>query len=512
MGVVTEAERLGNAEGEVVAGLAALAAGHVARARRDLLHAADRADAGRYTQLVAALGAGVAGLLMGQRHARVEVEGAVATAEEFGIEWLARVGRALLAVSGSAEAIREAEAVAMAARRLGDRWGEALASLAAAWGAAMGSRPFGDLDALATAVRSLEAGTLEAWIRALEALDAGAAGDPETREAAALAEAAARTTGVPVASLAATLAFAAVADDEQEAEEFRASAAAISRETGLMAPPLERPGAEPPADTFRMPARATAGTERAVAGTGRAPLSIRLLGGFELRRDGEPVDLGGVRPRARALLRLLCLNAGTAVHHETIEAAMWPDAGAEASSRNLHVAIASLRKALEPAAARGSFQLLRRDGDAYRLVLPEGAEVDLLEFERAVSAGRSAADRGDGAGAARWLQAALDRYAGDLLPEDGPAEWVADRREIARLAAVDAAQRLGELLLRRGDAEGAARAANAGLRIDRYHDPLWRLLIRSRDEAGDQGAASRARTGYDRMLAELGVEAGTPAS
>ena len=54
--------------------------------------------------------------------------------------------------------------------------------------------------------------------------------------------------------------------------------------------------------------------------------------------------------------------------------------------------------------------------------------------------------------------------------------------------------------------EGAARAASAGLRIERYHDPLWRLLIRSRDEAGDQGAASRARSAYDQMLAELGVQ------
>jgi DNA-binding SARP family transcriptional activator len=279
-----------------------------------------------------------------------------------------------------------------------------------------------------------------------------------------------------------------------------------------MTPPMDRPIPAAPTSEFRMPARSSAAGEPSAGPSGPSTLAIRLLGGFELRRDGASVDLSGVRPRARALLRLLCLNAGTAVHHESIEAAMWPDAGSEASSRNLHVAIASLRKVLEPSAARGSFQLLRRDGDAYRLALPEGAEVDLLEFERALQAGRSAADRGDQAGATRWLLAALDRYGGELLPEDGPAEWVADRREVTRLAAVDAAQRLGELLLREGDAEGAARAANAGLRIDRYHDPLWRLLIRSRDEAGDQGAASRARTGYDRMLAELGVEAGTPAS
>jgi len=236
-----------------------------------------------------------------------------------------------------------------------------------------------------------------------------------------------------------------------------------------------------------------------------------MLGGFELQLQGKPVDLSSARPRARALLRLLALNAGAPVHHESIEVALWPEADPEAASRNLHVAMASLRRVLEPSAGRGTFQLLRREGGAYRLALPGGAQVDLHRFDQALAAGRTARDRGDDDGALRWYQEALDLYAGDLLPEDGPAEWVADRRELARLSAVEAAQGLAEILLRRDDPEGATRAANAGLLIDRYHDPLWRLLIRARDEAGDQGAASRARSGYDRMLAELGVAPGVAA-
>ncbi|NJD29046.1 MAG: hypothetical protein FIA92_12195 [Chloroflexi bacterium] len=188
---------------------------------------------------------------------------------------------------------------------------------------------------------------------------------------------------------------------------------------------------------------------------------------------------------------------------------MWPDADPEAASRNLHVAIAALRRVLEPGAGRGTFQLLRRDGDAYRLGLPAGAEVDLLRFEAAVASGRAARERGAEGAAKAAFEDALEAYTGDLLPEDGPAEWVADRREQARLAAGGAAQALAEICLGQGDAEGAARAASAGLRIERYHDPLWRLLIRSRDEAGAQGAASRARLGYDQMLAELGVQGAT---
>jgi DNA-binding SARP family transcriptional activator len=532
-----EAELLATTEGEVVAGLGALVGGHVARARRDLLHAAERADLGRNGQVVAALGAGVAGLLMGQRHATVEVEGAVAAAEEAGFEWIARLGRATLALSGSEEAVREAAAVAVASHRVGDPWGEAVARLVGAWGSAIAGRPIDGLEELFDLVRSLEAGTLSAWAAGLAAVAANRGGEADARDAAVAAEATARSMGVPAASLWANLAFALAAGSEPEADEYRSAAAAIARETGLLEPELYAGGANRAAvgavrvaDVHRGTGRALDGASSAsgngstgsnrgngahaaevrlppIARGGPPPLVIRLLGGFELRLDGRAIDLSAIRPRVRALLRLLSLNAGTGLHHETIEAALWPEAEAEAGSRNLHVAIASLRRALEPTVARGAFQLLRRDGDAYRLVLPARSEVDLLRFEQAVATGRSARERSDDDGAARAFQEALDLYRGDLLPEDGPAEWVADRRDVSRLAAVDAAEGLAEILLARGDRAGAAAAASAGLLVERYHDPLWRILIRARDEAGDQGAASRARLGYDRMLAELGVEA-----
>jgi DNA-binding SARP family transcriptional activator len=224
--------------------------------------------------------------------------------------------------------------------------------------------------------------------------------------------------------------------------------------------------------------------------------------------NGQAADLTTVRPRVRALLRLLSLNTQSAVHHETVEAALWPEVDATAAARNLHVAVAALRRALEPSAARGGFQLVRREGDGYRLVLPARSRVDLDAFEQAVAAGRSARERGDAVGARQEFGDALEAYGGDLLPEDGPAEWVIERRERCRLAAVEAAEQLAELLLEAGDADGAAKACARGLRIERYHDPLWRLLIRAREAAGDQGAALRARASYGKMLADLGVEAG----
>jgi DNA-binding SARP family transcriptional activator len=489
--------------GRIAEGLSMMLAGDVAAARRILLPVAEDDAAGPLIGAVAATGVAVAELLAGQPQAAIGVEAAVASAEHMGLEWLARLGRASLALAGSEDAIREARAVAAACAVADDEWGAALARLFAAWGAVVGRREAPDVDGLATDFRALGAPVLEAWVRGLAALARARAHEPEAREAAVAAEAMARSAGAPNARLLSYLALSLAADDGDEADDYQGLAADIARETGLALPLTGADG------MAAVPIVAGANSNgNGHAKTAPPPIEIRLLGGFSLAMNGLAVDLGAVRPRVRALLRLLSLNALAPVHHETIEAALWPEVDAMAASRNLHVAVAALRRAIEPAAARGGFQLIRREGDAYRLALPAGSRVDLYAFEHDVSAARAARERGDVAQARQSFGSALDSYGGELLPEDGPAEWVVERREQCRQAAVEAAEALAELLLEIGDAEGAARTCAAGLRLERYHDPLWRLLIRAREAAGDQGAALRARHGYGQMLADLGVESG----
>jgi DNA-binding SARP family transcriptional activator len=133
--------------------------------------------------------------------------------------------------------------------------------------------------------------------------------------------------------------------------------------------------------------------------------------------------------------------------------------------------------------------------------------VDLARFDAAVAAARAARSSPSPGVAIRALDAVLAAYGGELLPEDGPAEWVAARRDRTRAEVVEAARLLAELLLER-DPDGAADACAAGLAVDPYHDPLWRLLVQARERAGDAAAATSARTGYARMLDELGVATG----
>ena len=494
MAVRADVDELSAATRSLVSGLAALVAGNVATARSELIHAAERHDASRPTVVAASLGAGIAGALMGQPHAALEIEGAVAAAESAGVPWLARLGRASLAFTGNPESVREAEIVANASRAIGDAWGAALATLCAGWGALLTKHDVTSTDDLIVALRALDAPVLEAWARAIGSLATVRAGEPDGGYDANAAAAVSRSLGTDGARLLAHLALAEASVDPSAAEAQRAEVDALARETGIRVP---------------VDASALQATSRAKVSAGLPPMSIRMFGGFEFLIAGRPVDLSPIRPRARALLRLLALNAGHRLHHESIEAALWPEADATSSARNLHVAVAALRRVIEPAAARGTFQLIRREDDSYVVAAPDTAWIDVHEFDARLADGHRARASGDTRTAELNYEQALALYRGDLLPEDGPAEWASERREVYRLAAVDATQALAEIVLERGDAARAARVCSSGLHIERFHDPFWRLLIEARDQAGDQGAAHAARVGYDRMLAELGVQGAT---
>ncbi len=150
---------------------------------------------------------------------------------------------------------------------------------------------------------------------------------------------------------------------------------------------------------------------------------------------------------------------------------------------------------------------LVREGDAYRLALPEPADVDVITFEQSLASARRA-ERGSEEMTAA-LSTALDAYRGDVLPEAGPAEWVIKLRDSYRTEAVGAALRLAEGFLAREQWRAAIRACERGLRIDAYQDGLWHVMVDAQTASGDRAAASRSRVAYDAVLGELGLAPAT---
>ncbi|MEU8525916.1 MULTISPECIES: BTAD domain-containing putative transcriptional regulator [Streptomyces] len=237
-----------------------------------------------------------------------------------------------------------------------------------------------------------------------------------------------------------------------------------------------------------------------------APLSLRCFSRYEATLAGRPLDWSRARPRVRALARLLSVHAGRPVHREALMAALWPESPARTAGRGLQVAVSALRTVLEPGNDRGRSQMLVRSGEAYMLVLEPGGSCDVRAFEAAAGEGVRAAAHGDAERAAGALGRALRLYTGELLPEDGPAEWVVPIRERYRNQAVQAAHTLAEVELGRDRAEAAVAAATHALSLDPFQDAVWRLLIAAHRQAGDPVAARHAERRHAQMLDALGVQ------
>jgi DNA-binding SARP family transcriptional activator len=470
----------------LVAGIAALLAGHVRLARESLRQVQADSDSTDTVRMMASVATAMSSVLGDEEVAVEPLDRAVDEAERMGLWWLARLGHD--ALSSIDETNRGAPPPPDAAAY--DPWGPALGNFLYCWGEVR--RGAGDtrrLEAIAATFRRLDAPVLEVWSRALCAVVAVRQGRSEGRDIALQAEALARAVGVDGAQ---ALALLALAEANPETCDPTLAAAMADR-LGLRLPgPIG-------------PVGCTGGRTST-----RAPLVITCLSAFSFTVRGRRLDLGAAKPRVRSLLRLLSLYAGRPVHREVIAEALWPEVDCESGTRSLQVAVSALRQLLEPGVARSASSLVLRDGEAYRLGLPKGSSIDILDFDDLATRGRTAWLTGDAGAAVAALGGALDLYRGELLPEEGPAEWVVKERERLCSTAVEAAATLALVYERDRNATACASACERGLSIDRYRDCLWRRLIDVHTAAGDFASAARARRGYAAVLAELGITDGAP--
>ncbi len=150
-------------------------------------------------------------------------------------------------------------------------------------------------------------------------------------------------------------------------------------------------------------------------------LEFRILGLFEVRRGGQPLEIGA--GKQRALLAVLLLSSGEVVSTIRLIDALWDERPPPSASNSVHVYVSQLRKTL------GDGRLQTR-GRGYVLLLDPG-ELDLDRFERLLGEGRELLTAGDPEGAAKALRAALALWHGPPLSDFESEPFARD--EIARL-------------------------------------------------------------------------------
>ncbi|MFK3981925.1 BTAD domain-containing putative transcriptional regulator [Micromonospora sp. NPDC050397] len=229
-------------------------------------------------------------------------------------------------------------------------------------------------------------------------------------------------------------------------------------------------------------------------------MEFRLLGPFEARHDGQPVEIGR-RRQERCVLAVLLLAAGRLVTTERLVDLLWHGRPPAASRGVVQTYVGRLRSSLTPYGVH-----IRTVGDGY-LVEADGHQVDVEEFGRLVSRAGVLTDPTE---RVRLLDRALALWRGPLLADS------ADEELRQRLHGPTEELRLVGIELR---AEARLALGQHALVVSELNPLVGQFPTRERlvstlmtalHRASRQGdALALYRTTRQRLVDDLGVEPGS---
>lgn len=213
------------------------------------------------------------------------------------------------------------------------------------------------------------------------------------------------------------------------------------------------------------------------------PYEVRLLGGFDLRRDGGTIE---VAPSSQRVIAFLALN-DRPLPRAFVAETLWPETTDDKAAANLRTALWRLHGAGHDVVDVANSHIgLRPD-----------VTVDVRIVDRAARLLRL---RGEMPG-----PELVDTVRGELLPGCWDS-WLVFERERVRVEVIHLFECLGHAALDRGDRHLAVLAGLAAVECDPLRDSANALLIAASVAGGDHRGAMGAYRRYEALLAaELGL-------
>lgn len=232
-------------------------------------------------------------------------------------------------------------------------------------------------------------------------------------------------------------------------------------------------------------------------------MEVRLLGGFEVRVDGRPVD-GFESQKVRGLLAYLAVARGVPQGRERLAALFWPEHEPNSARSSLRQALYNLRSTL--AVDSPGWKPVVSTHQTVTFSPGPGVQVDAEDFEEALR-------RGMDEDAPHLLSQAVRLYHGDFLsgcPVRAGSEledWLAEQRERLREGAIQALRTLIAHHRERGDHRLAIQHAQRLLALDPLAEETHRQLMSLYSLSGRRGRALSQYEDLRNLLErELGVE------
>jgi DNA-binding SARP family transcriptional activator len=233
---------------------------------------------------------------------------------------------------------------------------------------------------------------------------------------------------------------------------------------------------------------------------------IDVLGPLRVTDGTRAVEIS--RPKERALLAALVVEAGSVVSIDRLVTHLWGDEPPPAAIGSLHAYISNLRRLLEPdRPPRAASRVLVSRAPGYLLAV-EPTDIDAVRFERLTARARELLAEGDPAGAATALDDALRLWRGPAyadFPYDDFAQPAIRRLDELRATA---AEDRADAMLALGRHDEVVAECESILAIEPLRERVWAQLIVALYRAGRQADALAAYRRARAALDEIGLEPG----
>jgi len=181
--------------------------------------------------------------------------------------------------------------------------------------------------------------------------------------------------------------------------------------------------------------------------------------------------------KARSLLKyFLCMRHKGYIDKEILMELLWPDEDPKKSVQRFHVALAALRKALEPNISKGvKSSYIKRSGPSYRVDIEENGVIDIEEFQTVFEMAEQIKQPQK---AIRYYKKAESLYRGDFLEEDPYEDWFENEREKYKQMYLLVLKKIIDYCEMKKDYTGCIIFANKYLNMDKYAETIIRSLMK----------------------------------
>ena len=215
-------------------------------------------------------------------------------------------------------------------------------------------------------------------------------------------------------------------------------------------------------------------------------LTIHLLGKFRLLLNGQEIHPKRWKSKkAKTIFQFLLYSRSSGyVNKEVLMELLWPAEDPKLTAKRLHVALASLRKTLEPEIPRGtSSSFITRDNDSYSIDIGEEGWVDIEEFTEELYLAKQ--EDNPEKSIVHYMNAE-SVYQGDFLEEELYSEWCAEARERFREEYLWLLNQIIEYCEGKRDFKNCILYAKKCLQKDKYAEDVYRLLMTYYAQTGNK--------------------------